>query len=218
MLPIKNIESLNEILLKQDPEWKKKVYNEIGVYCMKNDHMHSYVLYSTSGSADLDDEVCYYSDNKDFEEIESVNDLVDYIKSMESFKTILMDKSYGKVKKSELFNDILYNIVVPTIEQTKKKYGDDAVYIVPFNIIDDGFSVLFNYAYSGIDETYEKLKVENTSTIESIMEQFIENISKVITENNLSVELTISKKHFNVPKSFNELKQIAELLERIKCL
>ena len=207
MLHIKNIDLLNENLSKYNLNWQEELYEKIGVFCCKKSQ--GYVLYSSSGYVDLDCEEETTYDNDYI--VENVDDLVEYITSMDSFHTILSDKDYGKFKKSEVFIYLLYNLIIPTTNATHQKFGiDDSEHLSLFNIEDKGDYFTINFAYTERDSSYEDIKLSESLTLIQVVNQLKNSISNCIEELKINIVLSIKENKINVPETFQEIKKLSD--------
>lgn len=207
MLSIKNIDLLNEKLSEDNPNWQEELYERTGVFCCKK--TRGYVLYSSSGWVDLDSEEEIPRDSDYI--VENVNDLVEYITSMDSFHTILSDKDYGKFKKSEIFIYLLYNLIIPTTNATHKKLGiDDSEHLSLFNIEDKGAYFTINFAYTERDSSYEDIKLSESLTLLEVVDQLKNSISNCIEELKINIVLSIQENDIHVPKTFQEIKKLSD--------
>lgn len=209
MLTIKNIDLLIGNLSNDNPNWQEELYEKTGVFCCKRER--GYVLYSTSGWIDLDCEDELPCDN--YYVVENVNDLVEYIISMDSFETILKDKDYGNFKKSEILISLLYNCIIPTTNATHEKLGiDESEHLSLFNIEDKGTYFIINFAFVERDESYEEIRLSDSLTLLDVTEQFKGRISSCIEELKINIVLSVEKNIIHVPTTFQELKELSEKL------
>lgn len=122
MKAIKNLQTLALQLANENINWQKLVYETTGVIpvqCRDN----SITLFGACGYIDLSDDADYrYSNGQDISdycEILSVQELVSYILSMESYQNILVDRSFGQFSKSELFWGIWSTLITPEANQRR---------------------------------------------------------------------------------------------------
>lgn len=122
MKAIENLNNLVDILNEEDNDWQKKIYNEIGVLVLIN--QHGGVLLSNCGYIDLviDAEYVYLSgnDKTEYTSIKSIQELIDYILNMESYHRFLVDMSLGQFTKSELFWSVQNQIVLAEENQHRE--------------------------------------------------------------------------------------------------
>ena len=105
MKGIRNINRLSVLLERENAAWQRVIYENTDTMPLFSD---KYVLLvSNCGYIDLDNDAEYtYSRGNDLTEycdIESINDLIAYIKEMESYRKYLIDRSFGRFSKSDLF-------------------------------------------------------------------------------------------------------------------
>ena len=127
MKAIKNTDCLEQILNTENPEWQRIVYDQTGVIAIFRKGYGT--LFSNCGYIDLDRDAEYCSKNgidcTEYCEIKSIDELINYIKGMESYAEFLCDISYGKFTKSELFWAIYARIICPLDNQRR---SDDSLY------------------------------------------------------------------------------------------
>lgn len=111
MKPIKNIENLIQRLSSNDNSWQRTIYEATGVILTE-----SLYLFSNCGciSLNIDFEYHYVSgvDTTEYCEVNSIEDIIAYIKEMESYSDFLIDVSYGNFTKSSLFWGIYERILL----------------------------------------------------------------------------------------------------------
>ena len=125
---IRNIDTLERVLISEDPLWQRRVFAETGVAVLPWEKGKPYwELISSCGLADLEDDSEYaWKNGKDVSTdcvISSVNDLISYIMQMVSYSTVLKDVDLGGYRKSELFWAIYYRIL------NQNRYPDDDPYM-----------------------------------------------------------------------------------------
>lgn len=103
MKAIKNIDELCIVITADD--WQRPVYAGTGVIPVP--FTNGVTLVSSCGFVDLDADAEYhYSRGEDLTEcctIETPDDLIKYIKGMESYRDYLVDQPLGRFSKSELY-------------------------------------------------------------------------------------------------------------------
>lgn len=111
MKAIKNIETLIERLTLEDKDWQRIIYDKTGVLLLASLNLVSNCGYI---SLDADSEYSYSSgvDTTAYCEINSIDEAISYIKTMESYSDRLLDVSYGRFTKSELFWGIFERILL----------------------------------------------------------------------------------------------------------
>ena len=113
---IHNIDVLEKILSKEDPLWQRRVYEEIGVAVLPwKEEKPYWGLISSCGLADLEDDaehrVANGRDESSCCDICSIEQLISYIKRMDTYRNVLQDISLGEFNKSDLFWAVYYRIL-----------------------------------------------------------------------------------------------------------
>lgn len=111
MKAIKNIETLIERLSLIDRDWQRIIYDKTGAILLESLNLVSNCGYI---SLDADSEYSFSlgMDTTEYCEINSIDEVVSYIKAMESYSDRLLDVSYGSFAKSELFWGIFERILL----------------------------------------------------------------------------------------------------------
>lgn len=208
MFPIENIDTMDERLSKQNPNWQEELYNKIGVYCEKRPNY--YQLYTACGSIDLEYETESPAECEFI--INTVDDLAIYITQMQAYKTILSDEVYGNFKKSEVFLHLLYNVIIPTTAATHKKYKDESEHLSLYNIedLDNTFTVYF--AFDERDGSYESFEISDSLTLEQVINTFADSLKATIQSCNIAIEVVVTDDKVEIPDTLEKLKSFAELL------
>lgn len=112
---------MEHTLYTENPEWQQIVYEQTDVIVILRKGYGT--LINNCGYIDLDRDAEYCSKNgidcTDYCEIKSIEELIDYIKSLESYNEFLCDISYDKFTKSELFWAIYARIISPLDNQRR---------------------------------------------------------------------------------------------------
>lgn len=118
---IKNTADLPQILAAENPKWQEIIYEQTGVIVLIKEKYGT--LFSNCGFIDLDRDAWYCSANgvdiTKYCDITNINSLIEYIKSMDGYKDCLIDSSYGKFTKSELFWAVYAHIICPEDNQRR---------------------------------------------------------------------------------------------------
>ena len=132
MKSIKNISTLENELLTENPNWKQIVFDKTGVWVnITGDTQGDWELVSAAccpyGAKYLDEDVCEGSTENSIE-IHSVDDLVEYIGKMETYQNFLKDVSFGAFTKAELFWAIEAKILAENMDSVGRIYGLSGIY------------------------------------------------------------------------------------------
>lgn len=116
MVGIRNIKELCNILSSENMEWQKKVFNHLGVVVIPGgERQFDWELYSSCGRACLDDNTDTDCLNEKgmiaYVVINCIDDLIQYISEMDTYRLVLKDIRIGSFFKSELFAAI-YNCIL----------------------------------------------------------------------------------------------------------
>lgn len=124
MKAIKNIETLVERLSLIDKDWQKIIYDKTGAILLESLNLVSNCGYI---SLDADSEYSYSSaiDTTEYCEINSIDEVISYIKEMESYSALLVDQSFGKFTKSDLFWGIYERILLQNdnMDESEQYWG-----------------------------------------------------------------------------------------------
>lgn len=96
---------MEQIIYAENQEWQRMIYDEpVAILILNNGYG---TLLSNCGYIDLDHDSERCSKNSidcaEYCEMKSIEELINYIKSMKSYDDFRRDISYGKFTKSELF-------------------------------------------------------------------------------------------------------------------
>lgn len=126
MKAIKNLKILVEQLEQVDPHWRRAVYERTGVIPIIHKNRAEITLFGACGYIDLlDDATFSYSNGIDLTEycdINTVDELINYILEMDSYQKVLKDCSLGQFTKAELFWAVWSTLIMP-IENQRRADG-----------------------------------------------------------------------------------------------
>lgn len=101
MKAITNIGCLEKMLIAEDPSWQRMVFEKTGVIVLPGGQkQYHWDLVSSCGYADLGDDV---DSNDGFCVLESIDDLIEYIMSMDAFNCALKNIKINDFYKADLF-------------------------------------------------------------------------------------------------------------------
>lgn len=198
MKPIKDRDELLHILENENPNWQKEIYEKTGVILMFANY--GAVLFSNCGYLDFDcDTACYYRSGTDETAIAS---LVECIKSMESYAEYLVDFSYGKFTKSELFWGIYERILLPIENQTLPDGTIETLWGL-YKIGRYEEQVWLDMALIASDE----INFEIDITKETTLHEALDSIAMTMTEITEIPGFCLKnvEKEYEVPRTYNEL-------------
>ena len=213
MKAIKNTDCLEHILKIENLEWQRIVYDQTGVIVIFQKGYGT--LISNCGYIDLDRdaEYCYKNgiDCTKYCEIKSIDELINYIRGMESYAEFLCDISYGKFTKSELFWAIYARIICPEDNQKRPDgtvYQDWGLYSIgSYKEYIDLNMALVDYDSGGF-----WLDVSAETQLNEVLNQLVQDMCKVTEDIEGIPQYTVKENIcFDVPNSYLDLK--AQLLD-----
>ena len=219
---IGNIDTLQRQLAKEDAVWQQRVFNETGVVVLPSPKGQSYwKLISACGSGYLDD-IEYHcrngGDDSSCCDIQSVEQMITYIKEMDSYRYVLQDVDLGGFKKSDLFWTIYYRIFFPN------RYSDDSLVYGMKQIVGPGCAPLqnmgneelwFRASAVGIDELgVITISLSEQPSLNDIVDSFAEELRSVWSD------LDMGEQEFEydrngkvvVPKTYDEVVKTLDLM------
>ena len=161
MKEIVNIKSLESGLVNENPDWKQNVFDKLGIWININgDTQGDWVLVSAVGGFSremaMDEDVFGDEDNHSAPsfEIHNVNELIEYIRSMEVYQYYLKDVSLGTFRKSDLFWAIESKILTENVDADGRVYVLHGIYGPGRPYFDDMLSedLWLDFAVRGCDE------------------------------------------------------------------
>lgn len=209
MKAIANIKELSDVLYAESKDWMQKVYASTGVIPIIHKGQKDAVLFSNCGYIDLDMDAVYHTVNgMDLTEycvITKADELIQYIRAMESYKEYLINSSLGRFSKADLFWGIIDAIV--TAPENFKMYdgaGEQAWELTSMGFYHEHLTlqmVLIDYdmAEIWIDITQETTLEDALYAVATEMNKAIEGI-----ENMTVCQVYLDRIH-QVPNSFEEL-------------
>ena len=219
MEKITNIENIEYLLTLEDKDWKKKVYDLLGVILVPED---DFMLCSSCGYAYLTD----YTESDDGEiEITSIESLVDYISRMPVYKFGLSDCNLGYFRKSELFWAIYYKILIPNhyldnprnlvfgLRRIEGPAYKDATYN-----LDAENEIWFDTSYIGDDElTGSFIHLDDGITLEAVVDRFADIIKQAREKNDFDDTVPpfqyCKDAKFSVPSTYEEILKSMEIVD-----
>jgi len=216
MEKIDNLFILEKELLLENPNWKKEIYNKLGVLVIPDKDY--WTLYSNCGELDLDYDVEYvYSDNEDRTlkcEVHSIKELEDYIIRMPGYNLILEDVSLGKTSKSSAFWGIYSCILKHNLydgDINNQVYGLKRI-IGP----EDGY-ITFDASICGVDEIGSMIyKINENTTLHDIVNFFVEELKQLdypSQDEEVPTFMYNLDESIIIPNNFDELMQMKDLIQ-----
>ena len=208
MKAIKNIDCLEHTLYTENPEWQQNIYDQTGVIVLLRKGYGT--LFNNCGYIDLDRDAEYCSKNgvdcTEYCEIKSIEELINYIKSMESYNEFLCDTSYGKFTKSELFWAIYARIISPLDNQRRPDgsiYQDWSLFSIgSYQKHIDLYMALVDY-----DSREFRLDISPETELNEALTQLALDMCHITEAANEVPQYTVCKNaNFVVPNRYEELK------------
>lgn len=219
MEKITNIENIEYLLTLEDKDWKKRVYELLGVVLVPED---DFMLCSSCGYAYLTD----YTESDDGEiEITSIESLVDYISRMPVYKFGLSDCDLGPFRKSELFWAVYYKVLIPNHYQDNprnlvfglRRIEGPAFRDATYNLWSDK-EIWFDTSVCGADELTESvIRLDDDITLDALVDQFADIIKRAREKNDFDNTVPpfqyCRDAQFFVPLTYEEVLESMEILD-----
>ncbi len=191
MKAIKNIDELCIVITADD--WLRQVYAATGVIPVPS--VNDVTLVSNCGSVDLDADAEYhYSRGEDLTEyciIKTPDDLIEYIKGMESYRDYLVDQPLGSFSKSELHWAVKERIL--------RFYEDWELYRIGVSENE----ITFHMALSGYDST--EISVPVDLSLDETLRCVVREMNDLTEGLGDIPPCRVRDRVFSVPRSFDEL-------------
>lgn len=213
MKAIKNIGILQSILDFNDPGWQKKLYDQTGVIAIL--HGNNSVLLSNCGYIDLDADAEYrYAKGDDLTqycEINTTEELVDYIQQMESYHEYLVDRSFGRFTKSKLFWAVFFQIICADENmqrETGEKTRDWGLYRIStyFHKLKNENEISLSMALIDYDSCEMWIPWEENLELSDCMEQLVSEMNSTTEDiDDIPVYHVRYENPVQVPNTYEEL-------------
>ncbi|MDD7517652.1 hypothetical protein [Ruminococcus flavefaciens] len=206
-----------------DSNWEQKVFSILGVIVECNDDELEF--YSAAGNfneCDLD-----IDEMRDIVSANSVEDFVAAINSSPRFADCLQDMNLGSFTKYELFVNIIYNLLIPTVKATHAKYGKESEHLYFKNIsysadhdiyIDGHFSkapcLVIQMAYAERDESYIDIKMPINMSLNETLEYIRNELADTINSCDISIVLKLENKGISIPRTYDEVEDFHETINK----
>lgn len=191
MKAIKNIDELCIVITADD--WLRQVYAATGVIPVPS--VNNVTLVSNCGSVDLDADAEYhYSRGEDLTEycnIKTPDNLIEYIKGMESYRDYLVDQPLGSFSKSELHWAVKERIL--------RFYEDWA--LIRIGVSEN--EIAFHMALSGYDST--EINTPVGLNLEETLRCLVREMNDLTEGLGDIPPCRVRDRVFSVPRSFDEL-------------
>lgn len=191
MKAIKNIDELCIVITADD--WLRQVYAATGVIPVPS--VNNVTLVSNCGSVDLDADAEYhYSRVEDLTEycnIETPDDLIEYIKGMESYRDFLVDQPLGSFSKSELYWAVKERIL--------RFYEDWELYRIGVSENE----IALQMALSGYDST--EISTPVGLSLDETLHYVVQEMNSLTEGLGDILPCRVRDRMFSVPRSFDEL-------------
>lgn len=199
MKAIKNIDSLVSRMASINNQWQRIVFDSTGVILLEN-----LTLFGNCGyiSLDQDSDYSYVSgvDTTEYCEINTVAELVSYIKEMESYSALLVDQSFGKFTKSELFWGIYEWILLQydNMNESEQYWG-------LYNIGQYKENVELHMALIPCSPADIWLNITEDTTLDEALEMLVAELNVEVEYNDWIPMQKVFKGNYNVPKTYDEI-------------
>ncbi len=207
MKAISNTSEIPTLLQTENKEWKQVVYAQTGVIVIidgKNG-----ILFSKCGYIDLDHDAEYCSINgqdcTQYTEITCIAELIEYIKKMDGYKEFLIDTSYGRFSKAELFWSIYARIICPE-ENQRRKDGS----------VNQDWGLYSIGSYAGHADLYVALvdydsgeiwiDIGETSELNDVLSEVLRQMNEATADiDNISAYKLYINNAYSVPDTYSDL-------------
>ena len=203
MKAIKNIESLQLIFEAESHLWQKDIYDKTGVILTFLGK--SAILFSNCGyiDLDLDAEYKYVSgeDKTDYCEITCVDEIIEYILSMESYFRILKNESFGEFTKAELFWAIYSRVI--NAPQNKGESGECDWRLHSIHQY-NGHTVI-NMDLIGCDDCEFWIDITSGMSLNEALDLFVKEMNSFIDNIPGVSTCGLYEEKAKIPQNYNEL-------------
>lgn len=204
MKGIRNIDSLVQRMRLLDDDWQKTIYEATGVILSESLH-----LYSNCGCVALDQDVEYSwesgKETTEYCDINSIKELISYIKEMQSFSALLTDVSYGKFTKSELFWGVCERVLLQHDNLIHKDGTMEREWGL-YSIEQCENGVALHMALIACDSCDIWLEVSRTTTLESALKALVDELNSNCDYIKWLPAQKVYEVSYSVPQSYDELK------------
>lgn len=211
MKAIRNMNRLSTLLEHENTAWQRVIYENTNTLPVFFDKYA--LLVSNCGYVDLDNDAEYsYSkgcDHTEYCDIESINDLIIYIKGMESYRKYLIDRSFGRFSKSDLFWAVFYRILRYS---ENLKCNDGSIYPAWHlsSIHEDEGRIVLDMALVDYDSIEMSLNIEANTTLDDALETLVTEINQINTTVDGLSQYSIDHIAAQVPHTYEELQRSIE--------
>lgn len=213
MRAIENLKNLQNLLNSKDPSWQEKLYDQTGVIAILRGD--SAILLSNCGYIDLDADAEYrYVRGEDLTQyctITSTDELAEYICQMESYHEFLVDQSFGRFTKAELFWAVHSQIVDAdenTIRKNGEKIQDWGLYRIStyFHKLKNENEITLDMALIDYDACEMWIPWKKGLGLSDCLEHLVAEMNSITEDiDDISVYQVRYEKPIQVPKSYKEL-------------
>lgn len=213
MKAIRNIEGIPAILKKEDAQWLKKVYDETGIIVAFRSK--DAILVGKCGYIDLDNDAEYSVsggvDTTQYCDIRTTNDLVEYVRAMDSYHKYLVDDSLGTFNKSDLFWAAIEQIIFAKDNQVHKDgkvYRDWGLNRIStyYSEPDNEEKIVLDMDLIEYDSTEIWISKRGTMSINEALDVICNEINAITADMKDIPQYSVrSNRSYHVPNSYEEM-------------
>jgi hypothetical protein len=206
MKQIKNIDKLTDLLSNQDINWQELIYNKTGIILLPI--KSGPLLFSNCGYIDLSIDVGYEivkgEDKTEYIYISSIEEMIEYILEMPSYKEYLVDCSYGRFSKSELFWGIYSRVISAPQNLALSKFPGDTVYGL-YTIGCHEQYVDLDMAAIAYNAMSIWLTVDQNTTLNEALDELVVQLNDVAKDTGEPMYINCRENQVIVPSTYDDM-------------
>ena len=206
MKAIKSINELQSAFSSQNSRWQEIIYDETGALLLFL--KSGPALFSNCGYIDLDIDAEYIGindgDKTEYCSITSIGEMTDYILKMPSYKDYLVDCTYGKFSKSELFWGIYARVINAHQNLALSRVPGNTVYGL-YTIRTHQNEIELNMAVVEYDMVCYGLPLNKNLSLDEMLGMLVEQMNETAMDLGEPIYENRKENPVVVPASYEEL-------------
>ena len=207
--------TFEEKLNAYDPNWRERVYNDLGIIVSFDDNDLEFFSPCCSEWS------CHFSDIEiDEDSIDSINTLIAEIRASDGYKNVLLDMNLGSFTKYQLYINLVINFLIPTVKASHMKFGAKSEHISFYNI--EFFSpheffdnksaiIVISFAFVERDQSYIVIELPVAMSLLETLEYIKNDIDDGIKDCDINVVTELADNAVVIPQSYNEMMDFLRL-------